>query len=257
MDPLYREVAGLWVPDPNTRGPVEDAQHGGAVAGLLGAGLEWAAAKHGAGVPVLCSVVMLRPAPLSAGARSVEAVRVGGRTACLRAELTYENKRTATATGVFAHPTPVAELPPVPRGSAAPGGEAVQPIADAFPPPRFWTAVEFRAAQAGRHWLRLERPLVAGRAPLATVMALADWAQGVSLWSTGTPSLEKAAGFPTLDLTVHLTRPFEGEWLGMQPTTTWYDNGLGLTETALHDVRGPLGRCAQSFVVIPKSGDAA
>ena len=42
-----------------------------------------------------------------------------------------------------------------------------------------------------------------------------------------------------------------GEWVGFDSRSTYGNRGLGLTESALDDAQGPLGRIAQSFVIVP------
>jgi hypothetical protein len=51
------------------------------------------------------------------------------------------------------------------------------------------------------------------------------------------------------DLTVHLHRLPEGEWVCLDATTVPWPSGMGLAESALHDLRGPIGRSLQSLVV--------
>jgi len=51
------------------------------------------------------------------------------------------------------------------------------------------------------------------------------------------------------DLSVHLERPFEGEWLGLWARSGAHPEGVGLAESQLFDARGVVGRAAQSLVV--------
>src|SRR5438034_235554 len=55
------------------------------------------------------------------------------------------------------------------------------------------------------------------------------------------------------DLTVSVHRPLEGEWVGMDCLSIYEPHGVGLADTRLHDVRGPIGRALQSLVVEARS----
>jgi len=53
--------------------------------------------------------------------------------------------------------------------------------------------------------------------------------------------------FINTDLTVHLLRPPEGEWVCLDSVT--HVDGLGMTDTAVWDERGRIGRAAQTLLV--------
>ena len=61
----------------------------------------------------------------------------------------------------------------------------------------------------------------------------------------------RTVAFPNLDLTAHLFRVPEGEWLGFDTPVSFGQQGLGLTSTVLHDARGPIGTLAQALTVRP------
>ena len=161
-------------------------------------------------------------------------------------------KLTATATTIFAHPVPAPTLPEIPAVQLDPLQAKLDSRFDNWPGEIYAHAIEFRREAEGWYWMRPTRPLLADTPPLARVAAMADFAPGISMISNNWDYRDFVEGFPTLDLTLHLARPLEGEWIGIKARTIWYANGLGLTETELLDVRGPLGRCAQSIVVFPK-----
>jgi hypothetical protein len=58
--------------------------------------------------------------------------------------------------------------------------------------------------------------------------------------------------FPNVDLTIHLFRQPEGAWVGFDTAVTFGPAGHGFTSTALHDVRGYVGRAAQALLVRPR-----
>jgi hypothetical protein len=91
-------------------------------------------------------------------------------------------------------------------------------------------------------------PLVPGEplTGLQRLVTVADSASGVSAeldWSRWS--------FPNVDLTVHLARRPDGEWLLLDARTRLEPTGNGLALAALHDRRGPVGRSAQTLVVGP------
>jgi acyl-Coa thioesterase superfamily protein len=53
--------------------------------------------------------------------------------------------------------------------------------------------------------------------------------------------------FINTDLTVHLVRPPEGDWVCLDSVT--HVDGLGMTDTALWDERGRFGRAVQTLLV--------
>ena len=55
--------------------------------------------------------------------------------------------------------------------------------------------------------------------------------------------------FINVDLTIHLGRPPEGEWICLDSTTIPDGAGAGITDTALYDQAGALGRAAQTVLV--------
>jgi len=93
-------------------------------------------------------------------------------------------------------------------------------------------------------WMRPRVELVEGEpiSPLQRTMLAADGGNGVSApldWQTHI--------FINTDLTVHLLRPPEGEWVCLDSVT--HVDRLGMTDTALWDERGRIGRAAQTLLV--------
>ncbi|WP_371814181.1 hypothetical protein [Phycicoccus sp. HDW14] len=101
----------------------------------------------------------------------------------------------------------------------------------------------------GCFWARTRIPLVDDEPVSATARfaGLLDIANGMTVRAD--PAL---VHFPNVDLTAHLLRTPEGEWLGVDASQTFGDNGIGLTSSVLHDAAGPLGTLAQSLTVRPR-----
>jgi hypothetical protein len=95
-------------------------------------------------------------------------------------------------------------------------------------------------------WMRMRHPLVEDEepSPLQRLLTAADSGNGVS----ATLDLARYL-FINVDLSVHLHRLPEGEWVCLDAITVPQPNGLGLADTALHDRTGPLGRALQTLLV--------
>jgi hypothetical protein len=97
--------------------------------------------------------------------------------------------------------------------------------------------------------MRLRHPLLPGQelTPLARLAATADFGNGVS---AALPFAEYL--FINADLTIHLQRTPLGEWIGLDARTLLQGGGIGLSESILHDIHGPVGRAFQTLVVQPR-----
>jgi len=98
-------------------------------------------------------------------------------------------------------------------------------------------------------WCRLLHPVVAGETPSGAqrAAAAADFGNGVSSEMDPQQML-----FINPDLSVHLSRPPVGEWIGMQTRSHYGTNGAGLAESALYDANGRCGRSVQSLYIAPR-----
>jgi hypothetical protein len=95
-------------------------------------------------------------------------------------------------------------------------------------------------------WGRLLVPLFEGEtpSPLQRVAAISDFGNGVSSELDGETML-----FINPDLTIHLSRPPVGEWVGLRSRSHYGDEGAGLSDSALYDEAGRLGRAVQSILL--------
>ena len=55
--------------------------------------------------------------------------------------------------------------------------------------------------------------------------------------------------FANADLSLHLHRPPEGEWIGVLAETQAHGGGAGTTLSRLYDVHGPVGVATQTLVL--------
>jgi hypothetical protein len=94
--------------------------------------------------------------------------------------------------------------------------------------------------------MRQRVPLLPGTppSPLERVLVAADSGSGVSaaIDHRGQTAINA-------DLTVALSRPLEGEWVGLDSVSTYEPHGIGLADTRICDARGTLGRVLQALVL--------
>lgn len=117
----------------------------------------------------------------------------------------------------------------------------------------YHTAMEYRFVTGGfleagpaTVWMRMRHPLITGEepTPLQRVLVAADSGNGVSAaldW--------RRYIFINVDLSVHLNRMPVGEWVCLDAITIAEPSGIGITDTALEDEHGPIGRAAQTLLV--------
>lgn len=112
-------------------------------------------------------------------------------------------------------------------------------------------AMEVREVQGGfgekgpgTVWMRLATPMIAGSepTPLQRVVATADFSNGISR------SLDYNEWvFMNPDLTVHVSRYPEGDWVALAAESTYGNLGRGVATGTLWDTTGWLGRSTQSL----------
>ena len=95
-------------------------------------------------------------------------------------------------------------------------------------------------------WMRMRYPLLAGEEPSSLQRALiaADVGNGISAVLDWRRYL-----FINVDLTVHLERLPEGEWVCIDAVTLSQPNGIGTAESVLWDRRGRIGRATQTLLI--------
>lgn len=261
-DAVFTPDGDLMVPSPHARGPWDpDAMHGGGPAALLARALE----RLETPAPMRCvrlAIEFPRAVPLAPVRASATLTRPGKRLAL------------ATATLTTADGTPVlrANATLLRRGDVAIPGQAR--VDDPPPPgpdgarPISWrgagedegfhlTATEIvvpeRPGPGRLGWFRFAMPLVAGEepTPLQRAVAFADFGNGISRTLSFRTHL-----FVNTDLTVHLLREPEGEWVGVDARTDFAPDGIGqATSVLLDSAGGRLGTAAQSLFVDARPGD--
>jgi hypothetical protein len=250
-DPFFERDEDRFVPTASTRGPWDpDAQHAGPPAALLGRAIERCEARDGMQVGrITCEI--LGPVPLEPLTVEARVVRPGRSVELLEASLAGPAGELMRArawrlrVGEHSLHLDQEERPPGPdlgKPSDFPG------TGHDF---GYHEAMDYRFVRGSFSepgpatvWMRARVPLVEGEKPmpLQRVLVAADSGNGVSAaldWRTH--------HFINTELTVHLLRPLEGDWVCLDAVTRV--DGLGLAETALWDERGRIGRAAQTLLV--------
>jgi hypothetical protein len=250
---FYRAEGERLVPSELTRGPWDPgAQHAGPPSAVLGRAIERCEPREGMRVGRI-TIEILGPVPLAPLAVEASVVRPGRRVELLEASLAGPAGEVmrASAWRVAAGDLRVDSDPPPP-------GPEHGRDRDFFPTGQelgYHTAMEYRFVRGGflepgpaLVWMRMLGPLVEGEepSPLERLLVVADVGNGVSAVLDWREFL-----FINTELTVHLLRPPDTEWVGVDAVT--HLDGVGLAESALWDERGRVGRAAQTLLVRPRA----
>jgi hypothetical protein len=94
--------------------------------------------------------------------------------------------------------------------------------------------------------MRMRQPRLAGEqpTPLQRTLVAADVGNGISAVLDYRRYL-----FINVDLTVHLERMPEGEWICVDAITLPQPNGVGTAESVLSDGQGRTGRALQTLLI--------
>jgi len=148
---------------------------------------------------------------------------------------------------IAADPSPEATVL-MQRLASWPGGFIRSLQAHVTPAPATEPGVERRLA-----WLCSDTTLLpatpdggSGASEFANFLRLVDTANGIAARVDPREWL-----FPNTDLTVHLWRTPAGPWVGLDTSATLGPDGVGVTQTVLHDEQGPVGRAAQVLTIRP------
>ncbi len=256
-EPIFRSEGEGYAPAGHARGPWDPGSlHGGAPAALLAREVE--RLEPGSGMVVTrMTFEFLAPVPLAPLTARAEVVRPGGRLQLVEAELRAGDRVVLRARavrlrrGALEHGVTVRTPPPGdgPHASLRSPFPSARGESEGF----HRTGMDIRFANGTSYhegpaqtWFRLARPLVDDEppSPLQSVMAAADFANGISRVLAFDDFL-----FVNVDLTVHLDREPEGEWVLLDARTSIAPQGTGLATAALADLRGPIGVAAQSLFV--------
>jgi len=260
---FYVSEGGHFVSSELTRGPWDpDAQHAGPPAALIGRELERCESPTGNRDWQFGRITyeILRPVPIGTLRVAAEVVRPGKSVELLSATLAEDEAPVITASA-WRIARDAVELPAdLASGAAAPPGPdqgSPAPFFDTGHADGYHSAMEYRFVSGSFReigpatvWMRMGVALVEGEqpTPLQRVLVAADTGNGVSAVLDLSRFL-----FINVDLSVHLHRLPEGEWVCLDAVSTAEPSGTGLAHTALHDERGPIGRSLQTLLVRERS----
>jgi acyl-CoA thioesterase len=256
-DSFFVPDGDRFLPTDLARGPWSaDAAHAGPPAALLGRAVEQLEPR--AGMVVSRFVVeILRPVPLRPLTVTTAVVRPGRRVQLAEAVLRDGDREIARASVWRIRPQEALEHDVNLERTALPAPHDC-PEVPGFPVPwrpNYFDSMEWRHATGSwtepgpaAMWMRMRVPLLPDEpvSPLTRVLAAADSANGIS-WELDFGRFL----FVNLDLSVHLARMPEGEWVCLDATSRLGRNGIGLSQSRLWDERGRFAAGAQSLLVSP------
>jgi Acyl-CoA thioesterase N-terminal domain/Acyl-CoA thioesterase C-terminal domain len=251
------EGPSRFLPTELARGPWDpDAQHGGAPAALIARAVEQTESAVPMNV-VRLTYEFLRPVPLTPLDLSTRVLRPGRRVQLIEATLRAGEQEVVRATALRirsdAVPAPAADGVSPPHGGPATSEPIHMPAFERGPTMFARDGMEVRFAKGAFAdvgpafaWFRLRAPLVAGEvpSPLQRLAAAGDFGNGIATavsWATHV--------FINPDLTLYVERLPEGEWVGLDAITRVGDAGIGVSDSALYDERGRVGRAQQGLYV--------
>lgn len=184
---------------------------------------------------------------------SVCVVRSGKRLQIVEATLAHEGNVTARGRLLRIRAADTPSYSPGDFPHAGPEGlpERPRPLRV----PLMQDAMETRLARglverSGRNaiWQRLRWNLVAGSAtsPMVHAAMMSDYGHGIS-----NPIDRSRWNSPNVDISMHMARAPEGEWLALYAETILGGTGAGLTNMTLADANGVFGYAHQSLYVAP------
>jgi hypothetical protein len=253
---FYEQADDWFVASELTRGPWDPgAQHAGPPSALLGREIERLGDGDGFQVGRV-TFEILKPVPIGPVRTQADVVRPGRSVQMVEASLSNDEGELMRARA-WRLRTEAIEIPDdVLTTPAPPAGPETGSWPEFFATGQdagYHTAMEWRSVGGGflepgpaTVWMRMGCPLVAGEepTPLQRTLVAADVGNGISAvldWSRYV--------FINVDLSVHLERMPEKEWVCVDAVTLPQRNGIGTAESVLSDERGRIGRAAQTLLI--------
>jgi len=265
-DALFEVTGGSLMPTELARGPWDAAAlHGGPTAALVAREVE----RHlrAAGDPpgphwqiARMTVELLRPVPVAPIRLSAETIRPGRKVTVVAVSVAAGEREVARAVVLGIRSAPVTLPRDLSAWAGPTGGPETLRHGGAPTGAGLWRgfhngAVDMAWVSGGWEepgpvsvWMRLRVPVVAGEetTPAMRAAALADFGNGVS-WEVPFTDWR----FVNPELTVHLARQPEGEWLRLDARSVFGPTGAGMAESQLSDRAGVFGRSAQALLIEP------
>jgi len=257
---FYEKSGDGFVATELTRGPWDpNAQHAGPVAALLGREIERVGGHDGFQLGRV-TFEILKSVPIGPVRVEAELVRPGRSVRMVEATLFGEAGELVKARAWLLR-TAELDLPgdvhTTPDPPAAPESGDKPEFFATGQSVGYHTAMELSAVSGSflepgpaAVWLRMGCQLVEGEepTPLQRVLVAADVGNGISAVLDWTRFV-----FINVDLSVHLERMPEGEWVCVDAVTLPQAHGVGTAESVLSDERGRIGRAAQTLLISERS----
>ena len=250
--PFFTAAERGLVPAAEAQGPWSpDMMHGRLLAGLAALAIE---RDHGVAgfVPARLTVDLFRNPPMEPAEVTTALVRGGGRVRAMDATVRIGGVDVARASALFLR---AGEHPPD-------DGAPLSPAWDAPPPSGLLQQLDIGSAfdvlQVGGRgfgtsgprqlWLRDRRELIGGLplTPFVRAALVADIASPLANFGEG------GLDYINADLTLHLARVPEGEWVGVETAHRVADAGVSVAFCVMHDERGPIGSSTVCAVRNPR-----
>lgn len=240
----------------HTVGPWEKtAQHMGPPSALLTRQLERTAPNDHSTLARI-TVEILGPVPIADLTARAWTDRPGKSVQLAGAELTANGRPVAKAAAWWIMQSDTTEvrqgepanIPPPDQGKELTKPEGWQ---DGYLSAMDWISIKGQMGENGPAtiWARQRVSTVDDEEPTALqrLMAVADSGNGASSRLDITNWL-----FINTELSVHLWRHPQGEWIALDADTTIGPQGTGLATTTIHDKNGPVARGAQALLIRPR-----
>lgn len=225
-------------PHPDARGPwAEDMMHGRLLAGLAAWAIE---REHGVDgfVPVRLTVDLYKNPRMETTSVETALVRAGGRVRAIDAVLHVGGVEVARASTLWLRQSaaPEDDVPHTPAWDA-PGPDTTDVEFGGAFEVRAIGGRAFGAPMPRRSWLRDTNELVTGEGmtPFVRAALAADFASPLA--NSGSHGLD----YINADLTLHLGRLPEGEWIGIDVVDRVATDGVSVASCRFHDRTGPIG----------------
>lgn len=245
MPAFERIENNSWKSCATAMGPFKGLQ-GGAVAGLMVSELEEEAKESGLGFAVSASIEFLRPTGMGLLRTQPTTLRRGKRVSILSNSVFEGDHKTAQATVCFIQHIDMPTIETPTEQPFDPSGLPKLPPRKAIHgKPWMMDTFEVRPSPNGIIWFRYTSPMLENIGPLARVLGPADWTHGLDR-----PKEPKLAD-PNVNLQVVVSRRPAGDYIGIQPNTTWLPTGIGMGDGVLFDETGPFGRVTMAVALTP------
>jgi hypothetical protein len=256
---FYERDGDDYVATELTRGPWDPgSQHAGPPSALIGREIE--RLDGGEGFQVSRIVLeILRPVPIGPVRVDAELARPGRSVQMIEATLSDGDDPLVVARAWRIRRSEL-EQPPGAETVEPPPGPDEGHLPEFFATGQdvgYHTGMEWRSVGGGfvepgpaTVWMRMRHPLIDGEepSPLQRTLIAADVGNGISAVHDWRRHL-----FVNVDLSVHLERMPEGEWVCVDAVTVPGPDGIGTAESVLFDGRGRIGRAAQSLLLAERA----